>query len=220
MTDSINSYAGLQANKVLSSFMVKQDTIKFLLDEDQLSNLLDLKYFSIQSALTTELPFSKDEFREYHLNLIRLRLSQLNGGNIQYHRVKELRMISVIEAVLNHIGEHYAKDLGLKAQWAKGNDLTMGIDDMNIFSFKLQMISKLNNDIVSGYPRDISLDKDIMMSIEDEIVVSIQSVDAQTIGISALLNQRISDNGYSTLFRKILCDRSYAVREVTNANIG
>lgn len=202
-------------------YFVKSTTLTFTLDSVNIQTYNSAWYDSHQFSAKVSLPLSYDEFNTYVLSLFYYRVFQLNGGKIPYYNLSEMYMPSFIEACLSYVNNNFNSDSGIQVAW-QGLDIEpLSIPEMLNISHKLAIISKHDNDLVKGFPKALDTGTNNLYVVENSQVVAVSEIDPRSIGIAAVLDQKLSydDLGYNILFRKIVVDQQYAVSEVLNAII-
>ena len=202
-------------------YFVKSTTLTFTLDSVNIQTYNSAWYDSHQFSAKVSLPLSYDEFNTYVLSLFYYRVFQLNGGKIPYYNLSEMYMPSFIEACLSYVNNNFNSDSGIQVAW-QGLDIEpLSIPEMLNISHKLAIISKHDNDLVKGFPKALDTGTNNLYVVENSQVVAVSEIDPRSIGIAAMLDQKLShdDLVYNILFRKIVVDQQYAVSEVLNAII-
>lgn len=202
-------------------YFVKSTTLTFTLDSVNIQTYNSAWYDSHQFSAKVSLPLSYDEFNTYVLSLFYYRVFQLNSGKIPYYNLSEMYMPSFIEACLSYVNNNFNSDSGIQVAW-QGLDIEpLPIPEMLNISHKLAIISKHDNDLVKGFPKALDTGTNNLYVVENSQVVAVSEIDPRSIGIAAMLDQKLSydDLGYNILFRKIVVDQQYAVSEVLNAII-
>ena len=202
-------------------YFVKSTTLTFTLDSVNIQTYNSAWYDSHQFSAKVSLPLSYDEFNTYVLSLFYYRVFQLNGGKIPYYNLSEMYMPSFIEACLSYVNNNFNSDTGIQVAWQGLDVEPLSIPEMLNISHKLAIISKHDNDLVKGFPKALDTGTNNLYVVENSQVVAVSEIDPRSIGIAAMLDQKLShdDLGYNILFRKIVVDQQYAVSEVLNAII-
>lgn len=207
--------------KTSAPYFTKTASLTFTLDSVNLHSFNSAWYDSHQFSAKVQLPLTYDEFDSYIISLVYYRLQQLSGAKIKYYNFAEMYMPSFIEATLSYVNNNFDPSTGLKTQWQVIDYEPLSLPEMLQVSNKLAIISRYDNDLVKGFPRQIDTGMNTLYIVEQGVVCSVSEIDPRSIGISAMICQRLStdDANFSLLFRKMIVDQQYAVSEVLSANI-
>lgn len=202
-------------------YFVKSTTLTFTFDSVNIQAYNSAWYDSHQFTAKVQLPLTFDEFNNYVMSLFYYRAFQLNGGKIPYFNFSEMYTPSFIEACLSYVNNNFDSNTGIQVAWQELDVKPLSIPEMLAVSNKLAIISKHDNDLVKGFPKAHDTGTNNLYVVENSQVVAVSEIDPRSIGIAAMLNQKLSqdDSVYSILFRKIVVDQQYAVSEVLNGNI-
>lgn len=201
-----------------TSIKMKIEEISFDISLEEIEELAYQDLTSMELSLRTTLSISADEYSQYLKTLIAKRVSHLNGERFDKNLYGTFLIPTFVEKILSYISKYYDENSGYIVGWSKLDYVCLSDDELVKVNNKLRPISKIMNNLVTGFPTREVTNKDVMYIVENDDVVSMTNVDPTNVGVAAFLNQKLSveSASQSPSFRKILANRRFVVQEVYN----
>lgn len=201
-----------------TSVKMKIEEIKFSITLEEVSELAYQDLTSMELSLRTTLGLTAEEYAAYLKTLIARRVSHLNGKRFDKNLYGTFLIPSFVEKILSYLSKYYDENSGYIVGWDEVNYDCLSDDELVKVNNKLRPISKVMNNLVTGFPTKEVTNRDATYIIENDEIVSMSNIDPTNIGVAAFLNQELSSQSasQSPSFRKILANRRFVVQEVYN----
>lgn len=208
----------MKNNNASNGFMLKNDKIVFEGDLVGLEQPVSNWYAQLEIRVRNAAPFTRDGFIKYVKSLVYYRVEQINDEDVKLFILKEVFVPAFCEHILKYICKGYDVNSGFHFTWRKFDFEPFSIEEMVNFSMKLATVASASNDLVKGFPRVSDTGSDCLYEVYENSVIALSSVNLQSVGLSAILNQQLSSESqqFRPCFRKIITNANYARMEVQN----